>query len=520
MSNVNLDAIIPREDFEGIGQNNYGNLFALISVTSFSTGLFYPFLRKPDFQRETNEWDAKKICEFLESFISGDLIPSIILWRSNSGFYFVIDGAHRLSALASWIYDDYGDGEISRKFYENTIAEEQKEIAQATRNLIHKRIGSYKAIVNSTTNSENERSEDEKSKYLKIAQNLGAFSINVQWVQGDSTKAENSFFKINQQGVQINKTEIKLLESRRKGNCIAARAIKSAGTGHKYWSSFSATNQKLIQEIAEEINKILFSPTLKNPVKTSDLPIAGKITSSQALPLILDFINIVNKIPLDFNKELTDDLNGDETLKYLKQTRKIAWRMNSIHPSSLGLHPIIYFYSPNGIHRPATVYATTAWLVEVVAKDSFKDFIKVRSNFETLLYKYGGIIDDINRKYRQTINSYSHIKEFYKLCIEFLNKGMSIDDCIKNVVLDKKFNYLKLDFSKSSITSEDFSTDRKSAVFIKEAVASALKCKICNGLIHKNSITIDHIDRKEDGGVGSVENGQLAHPYCNTTIKN
>ena len=49
---------------------------------------------------------------------------------------------------------------------------------------------------------------------------------------------------------------------------------------------------------------------------------------------------------------------------------------------------------------------------------------------------------------------------------------------------------------------------------------NGLKCKICNGFIHKNSITIDHIERKEDGGKGNSDNGQLSHPYCNTTFKN
>lgn len=83
-------------------------MFNNISITSITSGLFYPFLRKPDFQRETNEWDAKKIAEFIESFINGELIPAIILWRNNAGLYFDIDGAHRLSALISWIKDDYG----------------------------------------------------------------------------------------------------------------------------------------------------------------------------------------------------------------------------------------------------------------------------------------------------------------------------------------------------------------------------------------------------------------------------
>lgn len=114
---VSLDALIPREAFEVQGQpgQNIGRNISSISIRDLEeNSFFYPFLRKPDFQRETNEWDAQKICEFIESFLDRDLIPAIILWRSSSSYYFVIDGSHRLSSLISWINDDYGDGKISK----------------------------------------------------------------------------------------------------------------------------------------------------------------------------------------------------------------------------------------------------------------------------------------------------------------------------------------------------------------------------------------------------------------------
>ncbi len=93
---VSLDALIPREAFEVQGQQsqNIGRNIPMISVRDLEpNSFFYPFLRKPDFQRETNEWDAEKICGFIESFLDGDLIPAVILWRSSSSYYFVIDGS-------------------------------------------------------------------------------------------------------------------------------------------------------------------------------------------------------------------------------------------------------------------------------------------------------------------------------------------------------------------------------------------------------------------------------------------
>jgi hypothetical protein len=69
-------------------------------------------------------------------------------------------------------------------------------------------------------------------------------------------------------------------------------------------------------------------------------------------------------------------------------------------------------------------------------------------------------------------------------------------------------------------TSKDFNTSQKSAVYMKSALQNAPTCKICNGFIHKNSISIDHIQRKQDGGLATLDNGQLTHPYCNTGYKN
>ena len=65
-----------------------------------------------------------------------------------------------------------------------------------------------------------------------------------------------------------------------------------------------------------------------------------------------------------------------------------------------------------------------------------------------------------------------------------------------------------------------YSTNTKSKIFIDEAIEKSIRCKICNGWIDSKSITIDHIQRKSEGGSGTEDNGQIAHPYCNTQIKN
>jgi hypothetical protein len=77
---VNLDALIVREDFdseEGAAAGEKGKAEA--SKTDLAKGEnFYLTLRKPDFQRETAAWSPEQVCNFLEAFIDGDLIPAVI----------------------------------------------------------------------------------------------------------------------------------------------------------------------------------------------------------------------------------------------------------------------------------------------------------------------------------------------------------------------------------------------------------------------------------------------------------
>src|SRR3989339_611478 len=464
MSKVNLDALIPREDFEVTDKASSGNKKDTISIEDMKLDSFFiTNVRKPDFQRETNEWEPEKVVEFVESFINGDLIPAIILWRSPAGYLFVIDGSHRLSSLISWINNDYGDGIASKKFYDGVIDEEQKEIANATRELMEKRVGSYEDYKLTLTHP-----DKVKPEIIRKSKNLGALAIQLQWVEGDVSKAEDSFFKINQQAAPINKTELILLKSRRKPSCIAARAIMKSGKGHKYWSLFSEEKQKEIQELASEINRILFSPRLDTPLKTLDIPLCGKISSAQTLPLILGFVNISNNIyDNDEIENLSDDKDGSKTIEYLRNTKRIAQRMNSNEPFSLGLHPIVYFYSKTARHKPASFLGIVELIRELENKKQFEDFIKVRKDFETILEKYDYIIQQINRSFRYAKKSIKPLLSFYLSIIESLKLNKTCEESVKEALKIKEFENISIDPQYLEGQGDDFSKAVKNLTFIK-----------------------------------------------------
>ena len=214
------------------------------------------------------------------------MIPSIILWRSTN-FIFVIDGAHRLSALCAWISDDYGDRTESKALYSDQISAEQSRIAERVRRMVERGIGKYSVLDQMIG----------KPATDKAGARAGAMNtrpIFLQTVVGNARAAEDSFFAINTQGTPLDDTEQYLIKNRRKPVAIGARAIVRAGAGHAYWSAFGQKNQSEIVRLASDLHRIIFEPEATTPLKTLDLPLGGSASPVDALAVLIDFLTITN----------------------------------------------------------------------------------------------------------------------------------------------------------------------------------------------------------------------------------
>ncbi len=507
-----LDALIGRDDFDVQDSNitSQGPHKTTLSYNDFEIpGFFFSSLRKPDFQRETNEWDAEKVKDLIESFIDGDLVPAIILWKYADSYTFVIDGAHRISAIAAWVNDDYGDGKISRKYFDNSIPEQQVETAKKARELINNSIGSYSEYKEALY--DNDMISDKIKKRLKT---FGTRALQLQWVDGDSKKAENSFFKINQKSTPISDTEISILKSRRKPAGICSRAILRGGQGYKYWDIFDPDLAKKIKSEAERINDLIYSPVLYTPIKTLDLPLGGKNHAVSSLSMIFDLVNLLE---ID---SMEDDLTGEKTLSSLVKIRKVLQRINDGHMSSIGFHPAVYIYSKSGNFRVSCFQALIGFSEHLKNKRLTDEFIKHRERYEICFINYESLIQQIVRKARQVNKAIDPLIKFMSLLLELLIDGVAEDTMIAKITTHPEFKYLKVDSNEILEYGPNFSRETKSQTFLSEAIANCAKCKICGGLLHMKSITFDHIQRKEDGGTGEPSNAQLAHPYCNSTFKN
>lgn len=302
-------------------------------------------------------------------------------------------------------------------------------------------------------------------------------------------------------------------KDRNKPLGIATRAIAYSGNGYKYWKHFPADKQAEIEKIANEINNILFLPKTKMPISTLDVALAGK--NKMDLSLVYDLIGYCND-----NIPDTDDINGDGTIKILKTTRKVLQTVNSNDPGSLGLHPIVYFYSKKGNFKPANFFAFVLFVKDIDNRNKKKNFTSIRKQFEEFIYKYDYIFDQINRSHRSTKKSAEPLKDIYLLIMNGLLCKKDDQAIIQDILIKyPKINTVEAPESLEAV-NEGFNANRKSETYISAALPGSIKCGICGGIVHINSTSIDHIIRKSEGGLGVALNGQVTHPFCNTGYKN
>ena len=521
---VNLDALISREDFLASTTGSDAGLSGKseASRTDLTKGeTFYLTLRKPDFQRETSAWSPEAVKDFIKAFIEGDLIPSVICWQSPSRLTFIIDGAHRLSAVIAWLLDDYGDGDESIKFYNNAIPDEQRRIADKTRAIIKKEIGPWKDYKAEAQNPGSNPALTDKVRAL------GHSKIPLLWVPGqDASKAERAFLTINRSAVVIDPTELKILNARFKPEAIASRAIVRNATGHKYWKGFSPEGQKNVEETAQEIYKALYSPPLDPSVRTNELPIAGHGYGTQTLPLIFDFVNIANGFSVIDSSKLKNikptamnAADEEQSLKVIAKAKSLAERITGKNSASLGLLPAVYFYSQNARHQPTAVLAMAALIMDLEAGNRFNEFTKVRAAFEEFLIDNKTFINQLTVRHGSMAKGYKQQKDYLLFVLDLLIAKKTAKQILAEMSTHTSFRFLVKEPPIKTQKSKEFSGELKKWAFMSTALQQAKTCDLCNARLDNKSMQLGHkIDRKERG-IGSGDNAVWEHPYCNSTYK-
>lgn len=544
MSQVNLDALIPREDLfkveedEPIGNSSHVRLSELRLDADLDPrkSYFFKTLRKADFQRETSEWRPERVVGLIKSFIKDDIIPAVILWNWK-GTNYIIDGGHRLSAIVSWVVNDYGNGTLSKAYFgEVNITKEQRKNHDKTLELINadSEIGAYETYLHALDNPKAVSPE-----MLSKARILVGRSIQVQYIKAQSSKdAEKSFFRINGEATPINDTEAVILKSREKPNAIAARAIIHSGNAHRYWDKFKGRESE-IEALSIKINKLLFEPELDT--KIVHFPIGGSVYSSQSLELVFGTVNMINGLD-EINhkrKELLKlepdkinppkDPDGSETIVYLKKVERIVSLISSSEsPISLGLHPLIYFYSNKGRFQISSFFAIIHLFLKwdnerkVQPKSlKFQQFSSVRDAFEDFILKYKSFITQATNNVGSGLKSYERLSKLFEFIIECLIENKSEEMILKEINEIRDFSFIKVFDAVNSYEENRNPYAKKPAkstateVVINTFLNANIVCPICNARASNHSYNIDHILEVRNGGLGNKENLRVTHCYCN-----
>ena len=502
---ANLDAFLSREDFFTETDRNVSKQQEFVEIgLSGLKDAYAGMMRKPDFQRTTAAWDAKRIAQFIKSFAEGDLIPGLIFWNSpTTGNILVVDGAHRISALLAWIHDDYGDKKISQEFLGFQQNKEQTEAANTTRKLVNSKVGPFDHIWKALENP------NALPRHKQLAPNVKKRHLPVQWVRGDANTVSESFFRINLQGVSLDKTEEKLIRGRMEPNAIATRAIIQQGSGHHYWKDFAEQDAIKTVEKAKEIHALMFSPPLEHPVKTLHLPIGGKVYAGTAMEVTLELVEYANRKP-------AIGAVGPVTVDTLQKTWRLLSRINGMDAACLGLHPAVYFYSHStGKHQPSALMAVVKWISEM-SDQQIENFTLVRKPFEDFLIGNARILGDAISRRGSRGRSVPTLIDYYNLVVTELSNGSSDSQIYEAMQKNPRLAPFSVKLPNFDEYGPNFSAEVKSFALITDALAGAPTCKICGARYHPDSVNIDHIVTKEMGGKGSPDNARATHVYCNS----
>jgi hypothetical protein len=197
--------------------------------------------------------------------------------------------------------------------------------------------------------------------------------------------------------------------------------------------------------------------------------------------------------------------------------------MSGVHPSSLGLHPAVYFYSADGRYQPTSFLAVVSLIRDFEGSNHFKQFTQYRRRFEDFLLEHKNLPNEVTVKWGSGVKGFEKLKELYLLVLNDVENDKTEKMILADLRRHPTFGFLATADDrgdKKRSRGKDFSDETKSATFLSSALENPVRCKICECLIHVNSMTVDHIDRKREGGTASQENAQLAHPFCNSTVKN
>jgi len=146
----------------------------------------------------------------------------------------------------------------------------------------------------------------------------------------------------------------------------------------------------------------------------------------------------------------------------------------------------------------------------------FRKFTIARKCLESFLLEHksliSGLLQNLNNKVRV-----AKMRQLFAYLVSEFSCGREVnsESALRHLGIEGKV----FDLSFATV-SREFSDEAKAKTFVSRAIASAVRCSQCGGLLDAaRSVSYDHVIRVREGGLGGSDNCDLTHPYCNDAIK-
>jgi hypothetical protein len=155
---------------------------------------------------------------------------------------------------------------------------------------------------------------------------------------------------------------------------------------------------------------------------------------------------------------------------------------------------------------------------KLIDRKQLARFAQVRRDFESFLMAHKEAFTLVVKRQGSGHRSLPALESFLDLAMTGLWGGKEASQIIEDMAKDQRFSFFATTapIRNEGTSDRNFSKSVKSAAFVAELAKSGIRCAICGGLLHRNSMHSDHVVRKADGGSGHSSNAQLTHPNCNS----
>jgi hypothetical protein len=178
----------------------------------------------------------------------------------------------------------------------------------------------------------------------------------------------------------------------------------------------------------------------------------------------------------------------------------------------------VYFFGANGLFQPAALLAAIKYFTKLKDERLLIDFTKHRREFEEFLVQHRHYINQLAKSKGSRTRPVDSLVALYELVLQDVKNGRNHSEIVETLRSDERLKDLE-DLRDEQRPRKKFSKDTRSAVYLKSAVESPIRCAVCGARMRSQAISSDHIKRVEDGGMGNAENLQFTHFFCNSGYK-